>query len=334
MNEFFENSRIVRDVREHCPSGLNIVLEFVKFAIVIKLIGSFTNSIAAYVVDNHLEPLETLGGTWLLGIGLMSVVAVCYAALWERMRPRHVGVSFRPVLHVLRDLLVGYLLGFVCMGGSFALAHLFGAFDTQSNLQTVWMWKIGWYVLVYLFQACGEEVMYRGAFMLSAARKNPAWLALLVSSVWFSWHHSPNLGYGPVAFVNLALLAIVCGITVFATGRIWMATTIHAAWNFFQGKVFGVAVSGNLPSPKATLLVSVAKGDGLFSGGDMGLEGSLAATIVLTVVLVLMCAFILRRQRTQRAQHTEVASSPAAAPVITPATAPDEPRATRRIPEV
>ena len=152
--------------------------------------------------------------------------------------------------------------------------------------------------------------------------------------MWFSWHHSPNAGYGPVAFVNLTLLAIVCGITVFATGRIWMATTIHAAWNFFQGKVFGVAVSGNLPSPKATLLVSVAKGDGLFSGGDMGLEGSLAATIVLTVVLVLTCAFILRRQRTQRAQHTEVASSPAAAPVITPATAPDEPRATRRIPEV
>ncbi len=304
MLQFLEESQIVRDVRENCISGLNIVFEFIKYAIVVYLVVTSTDGIAAYVVVNHIEPFETLGGTWLLGVGLEGLVALAYCALWERMSPRFVGVRFRPVLHVGRDLVLGYLLGIVCIGGSFACAHLLGGFSTQDNLQNVWAWKIAWYVLVYLIQAFGEETLYRGAFMVSAARKNPAWLALLVSSLWFAFQHHHNPGYGPVAFVNLSLLALVCGVTVFATGRIWMATAIHAAWNMFQGKIFGVAVSGSQPKPIASLFMSTAQGNELFSGGTMGLEGSVASTFVLCMVLVALLLWCAKRPR-RRAAHAK-----------------------------
>ncbi len=297
MLEVFEGAPIVQDARNHATGGKNILLEFFKYAIVIYLAGKSTNTVAAYVVDNHLEPLETLGGTWHLAIGAIGLVAMLYGAIWEQMRPRHMGVRFRPVLHVLRDLLVGYLVGTVCLGGSFLIAHALGSFETVDNTGQVWMWKIGWYTFVFLFQAFGEEVMYRGAFMVSAARKSPVWAAVLVSSAWFSWHHHNAAGYGVVAFINLTLFGVLCCMTVLLTGRIWMATAFHGAWNMVQGKVLGVAVSGNLPNPIATLLVSVVKGNELVSGGDMGLEGSICATMLLAACIALLIAWYVRKHR-------------------------------------
>ncbi len=94
--------------------------------------------------------------------------------------------------------------------------------------------------------------------------------------------------------VYLFLLALVCGMSVFLTNRIWMAGAIHAAWNLFQGNIFGVAVSGNMADPTATLLVSTTKGSALLSGGEMGLEASLAATLTLAVVAALCFLYYWR----------------------------------------
>ena len=297
MAAWFDDSPIVQEVREHCEGGWNIALEFVKFAIVINVSGKITNGFAAYVSDRQLEPITSMGGIWLIAIGLLSFAAVFYCALWERMRPRDLGLRFSPPWRVLRDLVLGYGVGIVCIGGSFLLALALGGIQTQVNVHNVVWWTIPWMCAVYLFQAFGEEVMYRGAFMMSAVRKNPAWLALLVTSVWFSYFpHHFNGGYNAIAFVNLFLLALVCGMSVFLSGRIWMAGAIHAAWNLFQGNIFGVAVSGNLADPTATLLVSTTQGGTWLSGGEMGLEASVASTIVLAAVAVLFFAFYWRRR--------------------------------------
>lgn len=300
----FDDSRIVQHAREHCPGGAHALIELVKFAIVIKIAGVVTNQGARFIIDHEVKPFNTLGGVYLLAIGCISIVACFYVAIWERMKPRDIGIVFRPILPMGRQLVLGYALGIVCMAGSFAFAHFFGAMDTVDNTQNVWAWKIVWYVFVYFFQAFGEEVMYRGAFMISASRQNPAWVALVISSVWFSYHHHNNAGYGLVAFVNLFLLAVICGITVFLTNRIWMATAIHAAWNLFQGKIFGVAVSGNTPNPIATVLVSTPKGNVLFSGGDMGLEGSLAATLMLAIVLGAIACVLLHQHDVRTCTRT------------------------------
>ena len=69
-----------------------------------------------------------------------------------------------------------------------------------------------------------------------------------------------------------------------------MVGALHSMWNFAQGNLFGIPVSGirGLPSP----LVSTAADGGWqewINGGAFGVEGGLAATVVLLVA----CAVVL-----------------------------------------
>ena len=56
-------------------------------------------------------------------------------------------------------------------------------------------------------------------------------------------------------------------------------------WNFVQGNIFGIPVSGM--KIKASVLSFSQQGNYLINGGDFGLEGGLAVTLVLVVSIAL-----------------------------------------------
>lgn len=295
MTGLFEDSQLVADVRQ-TDLGSHVVVEMLKFAVVIYVADVATSKLAELAISRGLEPFASLGGVWLVAIGLLSFVALAYCALWERMRPRHLGVRFTPLKDTGLGLVVGYACGAVIMSVSVLIATLLGGFSLQGNLQNAAALNVLWMLAVYLFQAFGEEVLYRGAFMMAVARKNSVVVALVVSSLFFSLHHHFNAGYGPIAFVNLFILALLLGVTVLLTNRIWAATAIHAAWNFFQGNVFGVNVSGAATDQASTLLMSTATGNPLVTGGAMGIEGSLVSTVVLIAALVAVVLWARNRR--------------------------------------
>jgi len=104
------------------------------------------------------------------------------------------------------------------------------------------------------------------------------WLALILSALLFGLMHIAN----PNATLWGALaIAIEAGIMLAAafvfTRRLWLAIGIHFAWNFVQGGIFGVAVSGN---GVQGLLQSTLSGPPLLSGGAFGAEASIFAVIV------------------------------------------------------
>ncbi|MBR3316824.1 MAG: CPBP family intramembrane metalloprotease [Atopobiaceae bacterium] len=285
MREMLEKSELLAEVRE-AGGGLSLVWEALKFVAVIPIIERLCDKFPRYVINHGIEPLASLDGIWLIGMGLISFVALAYLALWEGMRPRHAGVRFSPWPRTVRGFATGYVVGALIMTSAVLLASFLGGFTYAVNLAQADVAAIALVALLYVFQAFGEEVLYRGACMMSIARKNSAFAAIVVSSLYFSLHHHFNAGYGPVAFVNLFLLAVLLAITVFVTNRIWMATAIHAAWNFFQGNVWGINVSGGAPRATSTLMTSTARPMPVITGGDMGLEGSLVTTAVLLVVLI------------------------------------------------
>lgn len=67
-----------------------------------------------------------------------------------------------------------------------------------------------------------------------------------------------------------------------------MAAGLHAAWNFTQGGLFGLPVSG---TPTAGLVRSVVDGPWLMSGGAFGIEAAPTA-----VALCMLTAMILLRK--------------------------------------
>ena len=76
------------------------------------------------------------------------------------------------------------------------------------------------------------------------------------------------------------------GAAYLLTRRLWLAIGIHAAWNFTQGWVFSIPVSGG--DAPLGLLITRRIGPDWLTGGDFGLEASVVAILVATLAGVLM----------------------------------------------
>ena len=80
---------------------------------------------------------------------------------------------------------------------------------------------------------------------------------------------------------NSAEAGILLGAAYLLTRRLWLAIGIHAAWNFTQGWVFSVPVSGG--DAPLGLLITRRIGPDWLTGGDFGLEASAVAMVVATL---------------------------------------------------
>ena len=67
---------------------------------------------------------------------------------------------------------------------------------------------------------------------------------------------------------------------------------VHAAWNFAQGTIYGIPVSG---SPAEGWLVSSRSGPDWLSGGVFGAEASVVALTLCTLCSLGLLLFALRR---------------------------------------
>jgi len=193
---------------------------------------------------------------------------------------------------ILKEYLLGYGIGI----GTFASAILICAV-TGNVTVTFQGGNIGMILLFflgYLIQGMSEEVLVRGFFMVSVARKNSVLLAVAASAVIFSLLHILNPGITLLALVNLALFGVEMALYMMVRGDIWGVCAIHSAWNFVQGNIFGVQVSG-MPLCESVFHTEMSGGSAWINGGSFGIEGGLAETAVsLTVIVILL---IVARKR-------------------------------------
>jgi len=187
-----------------------------------------------------------------------------------------------------------YLVGLVVGAGMFAVAVLLcsvtGTLTFGGVVPNMALGLIGLFFVGFMVQGMGEEVMCRGYFLTSVARTQALPVAVLVSSLVFAALHLLNSGITVLAFVNLALFGVFAGVYMLKRGSIWGIGAVHAAWNFVQGNVFGIAVSGAYQMESVFSFASPEAG-ALINGGSFGLEGGLAVTVVLAAgvaVLLLM----------------------------------------------
>ena len=91
--------------------------------------------------------------------------------------------------------------------------------------------------------------------------------------------------------VSLAGLTFV--FSLWWTGSLWWAIGFHAAWDWAQSYLYGVADSGLIS--QGHLLVSAPAGNPLISGGSTGPEGSLLVIPVLIGSMILVARTMPRR---------------------------------------
>jgi uncharacterized protein len=145
------------------------------------------------------------------------------------------------------------------------------------------------YVLFTLTR--GLAGLYSWLFKTARAKAFGFWTAALLLSIGFGLGHGNNPGESPVGLLSASLVSAVFCLTLWRTGSLWWAIGFHAAWDWAQSFLYGVADSGIMVQHH--LLVTHPAGKLLLSGGTTGPEGS----IFVLPLLALLCVIIFTLPR-------------------------------------
>ncbi len=186
--------------------------------------------------------------------------------------------------HKLTRFLWGVLSGFVALCalvGLLALAHLIVFDKAVLSGASIFGYGLAWFV-GFLLVGFAEESMIRGYLLFTLARGlNFFWAAILVS-ILFGVIHATNPGESPLGLVAAAAIGLVFCFSVWLTGSLWWAVGIHAAWDWSQSYLFGVADSGL--RIRGHFLETHSNGDIWLSGGATGPEGSAFCLFIVALV--------------------------------------------------
>lgn len=199
----------------------------------------------------------------------------------------------------VQHYLQGMLTGLILMSAAVGLSALTGA-SKISAVSDIHAGIILVYFLGWLVQGMSEEFIFRGYLMNTVGGKHSAAAALAVSSVAFACAHLSNTGISLLAFANLVLFAVFAGLYMICFDDIWGACAIHSIWNFTQGNIFGISVSGTGESSSLLKTAAASSRDWL-TGGDFGIEGSIFTTIVLAAASVIIIIKIRKTNSSESA---------------------------------
>lgn len=249
---------------------------------------SFKDSYAAAVSAMEKNPIVMIASLFATITG--TLLSILYCRTFEHRSYGSMGFRKHKVLpHYLGGLTVGIIM----MSLITAISVFTGVSEMKmSNNVSI---KI---IIVFFFgfivQGMSEEVIFRGYLMNTIGGKHSAETAIIISSVGFAAAHLLNPGINVLAFINLVLFGVFAALYMICFDDIWGACAIHSIWNFTQGNIFGISVSGTVASNSIFQTTSVSNKDWL-SGGDFGVEGSIITTLVLVTSSIIIFLLIKKK---------------------------------------
>ena len=190
----------------------------------------------------------------------------------------------------MREYLIGIVAGVALFSAAVGLCLLAGVATLTKNPVTPSWWMLLLFLLAFLIQGLSEELLCRSFLMVSLSRRLPLWACAGINSALFSLLHLLNPGITPLALINILLFGLLASLLVLRRGSIWMAAALHSLWNFVEGNLFGISVSGlgGTPSPLVTTVTTDRSWKTLIHGGNFGIEAGLVSTVVFLVGILLV----------------------------------------------
>jgi uncharacterized protein len=262
------------------------------------------------VVDRN-DPMGMLSNPWLgsvlipiatlTGIFLATVIS----GRWlDRRKFQDFGLRFSKVWW--REFGFGLFLGAFLMGFIFLFGWLIGnvqvvgflkSFSERGSFLTGFLQSL----VFYLFVGFYEELFSRGYHLVNLAEGfndriiGKRWaviLALAISSIVFGLLHMNNPNATWVSTLNISFAGIFLGLGMVLTGRLAIPIGLHITWNFFQGNVFGFAVSGTMRG--VTLIATESVGPVWLTGGKFGPEAGVMGLMAMVIGSVLIILWVKR----------------------------------------
>ena len=237
------------------------------------LIGIFSIPIAILRFVNVFQfeiPYSLIQIGSVLGITLSVYLA---RRFFDRRSFKSLGLQLNR--RTLGDILVGFLIPAVMMGMLFTIMWALGwiqfsGFIWQRN-NNFWLELIS-ALIVFIVVGWQEELFSRGYQLQNLADGlNIAW-GVLLSSLFFSLLHYGNPHSSAASILGITLAGLFLAYAFVRTRQLWLPIGLHIGWDFFEGPVFGFAVSG---LQTFRLVDHEISGPEIFTGGSFGPEAGL-----------------------------------------------------------
>jgi membrane protease YdiL (CAAX protease family) len=261
--------------------------------------------LVALIIATIIYILATALGLWVgtfapESLGKVAVAAIQSGVTIALLFGAYKGVIARlgehprddlPAGPALRDGAAGLAAGFALMAASVGVAALVGVYritgpgDTSRLLLEL--------ITVAIMPGFTEELLFRGILFRWIEEFGGSWLALVVTSALFGLAHilNPNATWFS-SFAIAVEAGVLLGGCYMLTRNLWLAMGLHAGWNFTQGEIFDVPVSG---IDEHGLVQAQMSGPALLSGGEFGLEASLICLTIATITGVALVTWAIRK---------------------------------------
>ncbi|NLR41558.1 type II CAAX endopeptidase family protein [Novosphingobium sp. ERW19] len=275
------------DLQTARPGILRRIIAFPLTLMILEFLAVAMAASAATVGLKGLFPHGTpgyfLGG---LGVAVLAILVYLACTRWIERRLAH----DLPLAAMTKDLPLGILIGgalFTLMTG---IVALLGGLSVEGVNGIGALWAM---LVMAVTSGTIEEILFRGILLRHVEAMLGTWTALVVTSALFGAAHLANDGASLFAAFAIAMEAgVLLGAAYLWKRRLWIPIGIHAAWNFTQGWVFSVPVSGgNAPEG---LLITTRNGPDWLTGGAFGLEASVIAMLVATGAGLLLLLRVIR----------------------------------------
>jgi membrane protease YdiL (CAAX protease family) len=261
------------------PPWVRLIVLLVLFVLVDIVVGG---------IDQGLDDVPVVGLP--VGVALAALVLLAYVKAVRLVERREVAELVRD--GAAADVRRGTLIGIVLFAASIGIIAMFGGYRAGWGSIGAMITTFGLMCAV----AAAEELIFRGVLFRIVEEMAGTWGALIVSALTFGALHLVNPDATVWGGLAIAIEAgLMFGAAYAATRTLWLPIGMHLGWNFAEGGIFGVTVSGSHGT--AGLLKGTLSGSAVLTGGSFGPEASLVAILICGIPTVLFLRLAARRGR-------------------------------------
>lgn len=195
------------------------------------------------------------------------------------------GLDFKR--HALKDYGHGFLLGIANFMVIFLILLAAGHVNIRmAPLNPLLIKSLLSYFIAFNCAAMFEELLNRGYPFQAFMEGTRPWIATVVVSLTFVGGHASNPGFAWNNAVFFFIHSVLYCILYLMTRSIWVPIGFHFSWNWIQGSILGLTVSGM--EVQDSLFICQTEGPVLLTGGEFGIEGSLISTVISIILIILL----------------------------------------------
>lgn len=178
------------------------------------------------------------------------------------------------------ELWWGMLIGILMVTLFFLIGCGLGLIEIQEILSLrEFGQKIPLLLITILLAAASEELLFRGYPFQVLTEGIGIYPTLFITAFIFGSFHRMNPHVSTLGLINVGLAGILLGVAYIKVKSLWLPLGIHFSWNFFQGFIYSLPVSG-LQFESSLFKIKI-NDPAFLSGGRFGPEGSIITTVII-----------------------------------------------------